>query len=127
MAMAPLPVPISATVIASSSSGQSQRFFQQELRLGPRDEHRWRDLQLEVVEALDPGDIGDRLSRSPSLHSRLKCAKLRFVKFVFTVGEKEGAVTLERMGEQDLRIEIGGSSSAPIPGLRIAALRGRSS
>ena len=86
---------------------ETKRFFQQQFGLGPRDQHRGRDAQLDVVEAFDASDIGDWFAGGAALDSGLKAGRLVIRKERFRAREKETAIDAEDMGEQCLRIEIG--------------------
>ena len=63
-AIAPEPVPTSST----APRPQLQRQLDQQLGLGPRDQHPPVDRQLDVAEALAAEDVGDRLAPQPPPH-----------------------------------------------------------
>ena len=63
-AMLPQPVPMSATLGASSAEAaqQLQRFFDDELGFRPRNEDRRRHREVEPPELTDADDVGGRLA-----------------------------------------------------------------
>ena len=108
MAIAPAPVPMSATGRRLVGPDDCEDGLDEVLGLRARDEGVRSDVEIERPELPASGEVGDRLTPSPSFHQRLEAFPGIRVEGCAGMREKPGAAAAEHVGEQDLRIETRG-------------------
>ena len=103
--MHPDPVPRSRTVGAVSGLRYAERFEDERLGLGPRDEDRGRDLERQQVEVARADEVRDRPARDAALDQFAKACPLGLGRLFVVADEQIDLVALEDVGEQDLRLD----------------------
>ncbi len=92
------------TTVALAIPHVLERNVDEQLGLRARNEDRRRDAQGQAVELALPGDIGDRLARSPSGKKRFDRGASGGTDFTFRAGCERGVVQLKRMADENSRL-----------------------
>ena len=82
-----------------------EREIDEELRLGPGDENRGRDLEGTAIEFALAGEISDRLAERPPRDERVVVAPLRVAHRGFGVRDQIRRITTGHVAQQSSRID----------------------
>ena len=84
---------------------QAERRLNDDLRIGPRNEHAGADLELKRPEFLVAGDIGHRLTLGTADHAPLEVIFLRIGNPLLKPSVQARPADAERMRQQDFRVQ----------------------